>query len=82
MNRVGTMAARRGVPPFFNSNDEAEKWPPGFAYDPNIAPPSPPLPSPSRFYADVASNRHTTLPSSSALGAGFVSSQEEASSHL
>ncbi|CAN6234630.1 unnamed protein product [Urochloa humidicola] len=72
-NRVGTMAARRGVPPFYNSNDDEEMWPPGFAYDLNITPPSPLLPSPPRSYADVASNRRTVLPSGSTLGAGFVS---------
>ncbi|CAO2205974.1 unnamed protein product [Urochloa humidicola] len=81
-NRVGTMAARRGVPPFFNSNDDAEMWPPGFAYDLNVTPPSSLLPSPPRSYADVASNRRTVLPSGSALGAGFVSSEEGASPRL
>lgn len=72
------MAARRGVPPFFNSNVDAEKWPPGFAYDINVAPPPSLLPSPPRSYADVAANNRTILPSGSALGAGFVSSKEEA----
>ncbi|CAN6293394.1 unnamed protein product [Urochloa humidicola] len=81
-NRVGTMAARRGVPPFFNSNDDAEKWPPGFAYDLNVAPPPSLLPSPLRSYVDIVSNRCPALPSGSVLGAGFVSSEEGTSSRL
>ncbi|KAG2561642.1 hypothetical protein PVAP13_8KG169610 [Panicum virgatum] len=37
----GAMAGRRGAPPFPISDVDAEKWPPGFAYDITIAPPPP-----------------------------------------
>ena len=33
----GAMAGRRGAPPFPTSDVDAEKWPPGFAYDINVA---------------------------------------------
>ena len=74
----GTMAARRGGPLFPTRDANAEKWPPGFAYDITIAPPPPPPQHLLRSYADIASNRRNALPSGSTLGAGFVSSEEGA----
>ena len=74
----GAMAACRGAPLFPNREVDAEKWPPGFAYDINVA--LPPLPPQHLLcsYADIASNRRSALPSGSTLGAGFVSSEEGA----
>lgn len=74
----GAMAGCRGAPPFPTSDADAEKWPPGFAYDITIAPPLPPPQHLLRSNADIASNRRNALPSGSNLGAGFVSSEEGA----
>ena len=73
----GAMAGRRGAPPFPTSDADAEKWPPGFAYDIIVAPPLPPPQHLLRSNANIASNRRNALPSGSNLGAGFVSSEEE-----
>ena len=74
----GAMGGRRGAPPFPTSDVDAENWPPGFAYDINVA--LPPLPPQHllRSYADIASNHRSALASGSTLGAGFVSSEEGA----
>ena len=76
------MAARRGGPLFPTRDANAEKWPPGFAYDMTVAPPPPPPQHLLRSYADIASNRRSALPSGSTLGAGFVSSEEGTFPHL
>ena len=78
----GAMAGRRGALPFPTSDVDAENWPPGFAYDINVA--LPPLPPQHllRSYADIVSNRRSALPSGSTLGAGFVSSEEGVFPHL
>ena len=73
----GAMAGRRRGPPFPTRDADAEKWPPGFAYDITIAPPPPPPQHLLRSYADIASSRRNALPSGSNLGASFVSSEEE-----
>ncbi|RLN39861.1 hypothetical protein C2845_PM01G25060 [Panicum miliaceum] len=78
MEATGAMATRRRAPPFPKRNAGAERWPPGFAYDITVVPPLPPPQILPRSYADIASNRRYTLPSGSTLGAGFVSSEEEA----
>jgi hypothetical protein len=54
----GSLAARRGAPSLPNHSASGEAWPPGFAYDLDIALPSPPPPSRSRSYADMVANRH------------------------
>ena len=74
----GAMAACRGAPLFPNREVDAEKWPPGFAYDITIMPPPPPLQNLPSFYADIASKPRKVLPSGSTLEAGFVSSEEGA----
>ncbi|KAG2564918.1 hypothetical protein PVAP13_7NG109690 [Panicum virgatum] len=72
----GAMPARHGAPPFPNRDADAERWPPGFAYDISVVPPPPPLHLLSRSLSDVVSHGRHDLPSGSALGAGFVSSEE------
>ena len=77
------MAVRHGAPPLPNHSAGAEAWPPGFAYDLDVALPPPPPSSGPHSYADVAASRHQSLrrndlPRGYAVGIGFVlSSQEE-----
>jgi hypothetical protein len=75
------MAARRSASLLPIHSTGAEAWPPGFAYDVDVALLLPPPPS-RRSYADVAANRRQAqhrniLPHGNALGAGFVSSSYE-----
>ena len=79
----GTMAGRRGVPPFFDNRDgpTAAACPPGFAYDIDVVFPQPllsPIRTPPRTpsYADVAANRIDGLRRST-NGAGVTSSSVE-----
>lgn len=70
------MRSSSSVPPavaahWNGSNVAAQAWPPGFAYDHNIAlPDAPPLQQPT--YADIA--RRNALPPADSLGAAFASS--------
>lgn len=77
----GSMAARRVAPPLLNRDAGTDAWPPGFAYDINVALPPPP-PLSSRSYADVAAScrpiqRRNALPNANVLGAEFASSSNE-----
>ena len=74
----GTMAARRAAPLFPNRDADAERWPPGFAYDISVVPPPPLLHLLPRSLADIVTHGRNNLPSGSTLGAGFVSSEEGA----
>ena len=78
----GAMAACRGAPLFPNRDADAERWPPGLAYDISVVPPPPLLHLPPRSLADIVTHGRNNLPSGSTLGAGFVSSEEGAFPHL
>ncbi|CAD6244629.1 unnamed protein product [Miscanthus lutarioriparius] len=70
---AGSMAVRHGAPPLPNHSAGTEAWPPGFAYDLDVALPPPPPPSGPRSYADVTANhrqglRQNALPLENALG--------------
>jgi len=70
------MAGHRDIPPVLNRDVRADVWPPGFAYDLNIAIP-PTTPASRRSYADVAADSRThqrRLPNDAALGDSFISS--------
>jgi hypothetical protein len=78
---AGFMAASCGTPPLSNSSAGADAWPPGFAYDIDVALPPPP-PSGTRSYADVAANHRQSLHQNAlrrghAVGTGFVSSSDD-----
>ena len=88
-----SMAGRHGAPPSAPRRTEFGAWPPGFAFDLNVALPPPP-PSPiappanrlqtrSRTYAEAAATPPASrLPPANALGAGFASpSKGEAAPH-
>ena len=70
------MAGRCDAPSVLNRDAGADAWPPGFAYDLNIAIP-PTTPASRRSYADVAADsrpHQRRLPNGAALGDSFISS--------
>ena len=65
----GLMAGRCDAPSVLNRDAGADAWPPGFAYDLNVAIP-PTTPPSGRSYADVAADsrpHHRRLPNEAAL---------------
>jgi len=89
----GSMAGRHGAPPAAPRRTGFDAWPPGFAFDLDVAlppPPPPPIAPPAnrlqmrgRTYAEAAATPPTSrLPPTNALGAGFASpSKGEAAPH-
>ena len=70
------MAGHRDTPPVLNRDVRADVWPPGFAYDLNVAIP-PTTPASGRSYTDVTADSHPNqrrLPNEAALRDGFISS--------
>ena len=70
------MAALRDAPSVLNSDTGVDAWPPGFAYDLNVAIP-PTTPASGHSYADEAVDgcpNQCQLPNDAALGDGFISS--------
>ena len=70
------MAGRCDAPSVLNRDAGAEAWPPGFAYDLNVAIPPMTLASGRSYTAMAADGRpnQSRLPNTAALGDNFISS--------